>query len=62
MSKKIQAITLDEHAKWDEIVKSFKNYDVYWLSGYVRAFEINGDGQPLLFFMKMQIHVELMLL
>ena len=50
MSKKIQAITLDEHAKWDEIVKSFKNYDVYWLSGYVRAFEINGDGQPLLFF------------
>lgn len=50
MNSKIQIVTLSDYMKWDEIVKSFKHYDVYWLSGYVRAFEINGDGQPLLFF------------
>lgn len=50
MSNKLQVFTLTDYGKWDEIVRSFKQYDVYWLSGYVRAFEINGDGQPLLFF------------
>ena len=25
-------------------VTSCKNYDVYWLSGYVKAFQIHGDG------------------
>ena len=36
--------------KWDSIVRSFKDYDVYWLSGYVKAFKIHGDGEPLLFY------------
>lgn len=36
--------------KWDAIVRSFRNYDVYWLSGYVKAFQIHGDGEPLLFY------------
>ena len=37
-------------AEWDSIVKSFKDYDTYWLSGYVKAFELHGDGKPILFF------------
>ena len=42
--------TLNENTKWDEIVKTFKDYDVYYLSGYTKAFYLHGDGQPLLFF------------
>jgi len=41
--------TLEQSEKWDAIVRSFKEYDVYWLSGYVKAFQIHGDGEPLLF-------------
>jgi len=42
--------TLEQSEQWDAIVHSFKEYDVYWLSGYVKAFHIHGDGDPLLFF------------
>ncbi|MCR5735174.1 MAG: GNAT family N-acetyltransferase [Lachnospiraceae bacterium] len=41
--------TLDQAEQWDAVVRSFKEYDVYWLSGYVKAFQIHGDGVPLLF-------------
>lgn len=43
-------LTLDKNEQWDRIVRSFKKYDTYWLSGYVKAFQIHGDGDPLLFF------------
>ena len=36
--------------QWNQIVKSFRDYDTYWLWGYVKAFYIHGDGSPLLFF------------
>lgn len=42
--------TLEQCEQWDTIVRSFSDYDVYWLSGYVKAFKIHGDGEPLLFF------------
>ena len=42
--------TIENAEQWDAAVCSFKNYDVYWLSGYVKAFQIHGDGEPLLFF------------
>lgn len=42
--------TLERSEQWDAIVRSFKEYDVYWLSGYVKAFQLHGDGEPLLFF------------
>lgn len=48
----LRVLTLENSAEWDEIVKSFKEYDVYYLSGYVKAFHIHGDGNPLLFFYK----------
>jgi len=46
----LSVYTIENANKWDEIVKSFSEYDTYWLSGYVKAFEIHGDGEPLLFY------------
>ena len=34
----------------DDIVRSFKTYDVYYLSGYARAFEQNGDEKAVLIY------------
>ena len=42
--------TIDEFEQWDKIVRSFKSYDVYYLSGYTKAFQMHGDGQPILFY------------
>lgn len=39
---------LHDYEKWDCIVKSFDNYDIYYLSEYVRAFKEHGDGEPVL--------------
>lgn len=47
---RMEVIGLSEHEKWDGIVRSFRDHDVYSLSGYVKAFEIHGDGEPLLFY------------
>ncbi len=46
---KIKVLTLDQSQEWDSVVKTFSNYDTYWLSGYVKAFKIHGDGEPILF-------------
>ena len=40
--------TPEQSEEWDRIVRSFREYDTYWLSGYVKAFRIHGDGEPLL--------------
>lgn len=42
--------TLEQAEEWDCVVHSFSNYDVYYLSNYVRAFQLHGDGEPLLLF------------
>ena len=44
----IKIYGIEQSQKWDEIVKSFPNHDVYYLSGYVKAFMIHGDGEPFL--------------
>lgn len=41
-------IGLNCSEKWDKIVTSFQQYDVYYLSAYVKAFKIHGDGEPFL--------------
>lgn len=41
---------MSQAKEWDELVRSFANYDVYYLSGYVKAFQIHGDGEPQLFY------------
>ena len=45
----LQIISINNN-NWDNIVKSFENHDVYYLSGYVKAFQLHGDGEPLLFY------------
>ena len=44
----IRVYRLDQAEQWDAVVRSFPAYDAYWLSGYVKAFMIHGDGEPLL--------------
>ena len=44
----IEVFSTAEDQKWDEIVCSMSNFDVYYLSGYVKAFEKNGDGKACL--------------
>ena len=46
----LMVYSLDQAEQWDAVVRSFEEYDTYWLSGYVNAFRIHGDGEPLLFF------------
>lgn len=50
MENKVLIITLNEKEKWNEIVKSFSNYDVFYLPEYVEAFKLHGDGEPILFY------------
>lgn len=46
----IQIIEISKSKQWDDIVCSFPEYDVYYLSGYVKAFQRHGDGEPHLLF------------
>ena len=46
----IQIFNLNQAKDWDNLVQSFINYDVYYLSGYVKAFFIHGDGDSHLFY------------
>lgn len=46
----LTVLTLRESEQWDAVVRSFAHYDVFYLSGYVKAFQLHGDGEPLLFY------------
>ena len=46
----LNVYTINQEKEWDDIVRTFKQHDVYYLSGYVKAFQLHGDGEPLLFF------------
>lgn len=48
----LSIITFNETEKWNTIVKTFKDYDIYYLSDYLKAFKIHGDGEPVLFYYK----------
>jgi hypothetical protein len=41
--------TLEQPEEWNRVVRSFFRHDVYHLSGYVKAFRLHGDGDPMLF-------------
>lgn len=41
--------TIEQPDAWDQVAKSFRCHDVYHLSGYVKAFQLHGDGEPMLF-------------
>ena len=46
----IRLFDSSQSADWDAIVRSFEEYDIYYLSGYVKAFHIHGDGDPYLLY------------
>lgn len=48
----LSVYTLDNSEQWDIIVRSFAEHDTYWLSGYVKAFKLHGDGEPLLIYLQ----------
>lgn len=48
----LSVVTLDDIEKWNRIVKSFKNFDIYYLAEYTVPFKDYGDGEPLLFYYK----------
>ena len=43
-------ITIDNKNEWDNTVKSFADYEVYYLSGYAYGFKVHGDGEPVLLY------------
>lgn len=48
----IDVVKLDNSEKWDNIIKTFRDYDVYYLSDYCKAFELNGDGEACLIYIE----------
>ena len=46
----MKIFNISQSQVWDEVVRSFSEYDIYYLSGYVKAFQIHGDGEPQLLF------------
>lgn len=46
----LEIIPFDEKERWDGIVQSFADYDVYYLQEYVSAFRHAGDGVPFLIY------------
>lgn len=42
--------TLDEEKEWKSKVESFEKYDIYYSPNYVKAFQLHGDGEPLLIY------------
>lgn len=46
----LEIVGVDNKNKWDKIVTSFKEYDVYYLCNYAYSFKLHGDGEPLLFY------------
>lgn len=48
----IKIYNVEDSILWDGIVRSFTEYDVYYLSGYVKAFQIHGMGNRSCSFMR----------
>ena len=44
----IRFIDINHSDEWDSLVRTLQNYDIYYLSGYVKAFKLHGDGEPTL--------------
>ncbi|MDF2540695.1 MAG: Methicillin resistance protein [Herbinix sp.] len=50
MGDVLNEFTLNNTKEWDETVRSFAKYDIYYLSDYVKAFTLHGDGEPRLIY------------
>jgi len=50
----IKIITFEQKDEWDKIVATFTRRDVYYYHGYVEAFMLHGDGNPILIYYQSQ--------
>lgn len=50
MNTSFQLIPFEDLEKWDKTVYSFPDHDIYYLHGYLSAFQIHGDGTPILLY------------
>lgn len=48
----LKEINVDDNQEWDEVVKSFHNYDVFYLNSYAKAFQKQGEGRPILIYIE----------
>lgn len=48
----MQIIGIDEKEAWNNIIKSFPRWDVYYLNEYAKSLEVHGDGEPILIYLK----------
>ncbi len=46
----VEAINLEEKKKWDAVIRSFPNYDVFYLNAYAQAFAEEEGTEPFLFY------------
>ena len=46
----LQVIGLDNKETWMSIVERFQWHNVYYYPEYTKAFQLHGDGEPLLFY------------
>ena len=44
--------SIEKEKEWEEVVRSFNDYDIYYLPNYVKAFMYHGDGEPVLIYYK----------
>ena len=54
----LSVIGINETKKWDDLVKSFRTFDVHYLNGYAKAFELHGDGNHCSFTMSIMVPEE----
>ena len=48
----LEVLTTKQHKEWNDIVKTFNNWEVYFLCEYAISLEMHGDGRALLFYFK----------
>jgi predicted N-acyltransferase len=46
----MEIIKHSDYLRWNQLVRSFDNYDVYYMNGYVEGFRLHGDGEPILLY------------
>lgn len=49
-TEQIEIVTVDHRERWNEIVKGFFGWDIYYLWEYVYSLFIHGDGTPKLIY------------
>lgn len=46
----MEIIGIQEKERWNKIVRSFPNWDIYYLNEYASSLQLHGDGTPFLVF------------